>query len=253
MRDSFKIAGKEFASRLLVGTGKYRDFKQTKLAIEGSGAEIVTVALRRVNITEKNQEKLQDYIDPKKYMYLPNTAFCKTADEAVRLLSLARDIGGWDLVKVEVFGDDKILYPDMVETLKATEVLIKEGFKVMVYSSDDPVICKKIEDLGATAIMPLAAPIGSGLGIQNMFNLRQIVEQSNIPVLVDAGVGSASDAAIAMEAGCDAVLINTAIAQADDPIMMAKAMKLAVEAGRLSYLAGRIKKKNYASPSSLPK
>ncbi|MBQ4874847.1 MAG: thiazole synthase [Rickettsiaceae bacterium H1] len=250
MEDSFEIAGKKFTSRLLVGTGKYKDFAETKLAIESSGAEIVTVALHRVNITDKNQEKLQDYIDPKKYTYLPNTAFCRTADEAVRSLKLARDIGGWDLVKVEVFGDDEILYPDMIETIKATEKLVKEGFKVMVYSSNDPVMCKKIEKIGAAAIMPLAAPIGSGLGIQNMFNLRRIVAQSNVPVLVDAGVGAASDAAIAMENGCEAVLINTAIAQAKHPIEMAQAMKLAVKAGRLSYLAGRIPKKDHAVASS---
>lgn len=250
MEDSFEIAGQKFTSRLLVGTGKYKSLEETQLAIKESGAEIVTVALRRVNITDQNKEKLQDCIDPKKYTYLPNTAFCHTADEAVRLLSLARDIGGWDLVKVEVFGDDRVLYPDMIETIKASEKLIQEGFKVMVYSSDDPVMCKRIEEIGASAIMPLAAPIGSGLGIQNMFNLKLIVEQSNIPVLVDAGVGSASDAAIAMEAGCDAVLINTAIAQAKHPIQMAKAMKLAVQAGRLSYLSGRIPKKEYAVPSS---
>ena len=248
--ESFKISGKIFKSRLLLGTGKYQDLQQTKLAIEESGAEIVTVALRKVNITDKNKEKLQDYIDPEKYTYLPNTAFCRTADEAVKLLLLAREIGDWNLVKVEVFGDDRVLYPDMVETLCATEALIKEGFEVMVYSSDDPIMCKRIEEMGAAAIMPLAAPIGSGLGIQNMFNLKLIVEQSTIPVLVDAGVGAASDAAIAMEAGCDAVLINTAIAQAQDPIKMARAMKLAVQAGRLSYLAGRIPRKEYASPSS---
>ena len=250
MKDNFQISKKEFNSRLLVGTGKYKNFEETKLAIEESGAEIVTVALRRVNIIEKIQEKLQDYIDPKQYTYLPNTAFCKTAIEAVKLLSLARDIGGWNLVKVEIFGDDEILYPDMVKTIEATEILIKEGFEVMVYSTDDPIICKKIEDMGAAAIMPLAAPIGSGLGIQNMFNLKQIIKQSKIPVLVDAGVGSASDAAIAMELGCDAVLINTAIAQAKDPIKMAKAMKLGVISGRLSYLAGRIQKKDCANPSS---
>lgn len=250
MEDIFKIAGREFTSRLLVGTGKYKNFAKTKLAIEESGAEIVTVAVRKVNIADKNHEKLQDYIDPNKYTYLPNTAFCRTANEAVRMLSLARDIGGWDIVKVEVFGDDEILYPDMVETLDATARLIKEGFKVMVYSTDDPVMCKRIEELGATAIMPLAAPIGSGLGVQNMFNLRRIIEQSKIPVLVDAGVGAASDASIAMEAGCDAVLINTAIAQAKDPIKMARAMRFAVEAGRLSYCAGRIPRKQYAVPSS---
>ncbi len=250
MNDNFKIAGKTFNSRLLVGTGKYKDFQETKLAIEASEAEIVTVAIRRVNVIEQSKEKLQDYLDPKKYTYLPNTAFCNNAKEAVRLLNLARDIGGWNLVKVEVFGDDKILYPDMLATLEATAELVKEGFQVMVYSSDDPVMCKKIEDVGAAAIMPLAAPIGSGIGIQNMFNLRQIIKQSNVPVLVDAGVGSSSDAAIAMEAGCDAVLINTAIAQAQDPIKMARAMKLAVEAGRLSYLAGRIAKKDYGVASS---
>ncbi len=248
--ENFKIAGKTFTSRLLVGTGKYKNLQQTKLAIEASGAEIVTVALRKVNIMKGDEEKLQDYLDPQKYTYLPNTAFCRTAEEAVRLLLLARDIGGWNLVKVEVFGDEQVLYPDMVETLHATEALVKEGFEVMVYSSDDPVICKRIEEAGAVAIMPLAAPIGSGLGIQNIFNLELIIAQSKIPVLVDAGVGNASDAAIAMELGCDAVLINTAIAQAQDPIQMALAMNLAVKAGRLSYLSGRIPKKHFAAPSS---
>ncbi|MEO5336476.1 MAG: bifunctional sulfur carrier protein/thiazole synthase protein [Magnetospirillum sp. WYHS-4] len=244
------MAGKRYWSRLLVGTGKYKDFEETAKAIEASGAEIVTVAVRRVNITDPKQPMLVDYVDPKTYTYLPNTAGCYTAEEAVRTLRLAREAGGWDLVKLEVLGDQKTLYPNMVETLKAAEVLIAEDFKVMVYCSDDPILAKRLEDLGCVAIMPLAAPIGSGLGIQNPVNIRLIVEQAKVPVLVDAGVGTASDAAIAMELGCDGVLMNTAIAEAKDPIKMARAMKLAIEAGRLAYLAGRMPRKMYADPSS---
>ncbi len=248
--DFFEVAGQRFRSRLLVGTGKYKDFTETARAIEASGAEIVTVAVRRVNISDPSQPVLMDYVDPKKYTYLPNTAFCYTAEESVRTLRLAREAGGWKLVKLEVLGDQKTLYPNMIETLKAAEVLIKEGFDVMVYCSDDPIMCKRLEDLGCCAIMPLAAPIGSGLGVQNPVGIRLIVEQSKVPVLVDAGVGTASDAAIAMELGCDGVLMNTAIAAAKDPIRMARAMKLAVEAGRLAYLAGRMPRKLYADPSS---
>ncbi|MFN4166486.1 MAG: sulfur carrier protein ThiS [Ferrovibrio sp.] len=248
--DYFEVAGKRFRSRLLVGTGKYKDFEQTRLAIEASGAEIVTVAVRRVNVTDPNQPMLVDYVDPKKYTYLPNTAGCFTADDAVRTLRLAREAGGWKLVKLEVLGDQKTLYPDMEATLEATKLLVKDGFDVMVYCADDPIAAKKLEDLGACAIMPLAAPIGSGLGIQNPVNIRIIIENAKVPVLVDAGVGTASDAAIAMELGCDGVLMNTAIAEAKDPIRMARAMKLAIEAGRLAYQAGRMPKRRYADPSS---
>ncbi|MGQ0741734.1 MAG: sulfur carrier protein ThiS [Alphaproteobacteria bacterium] len=244
------IAGKLYRSRLIIGTGKYRDYAQNAAALEASGAEIVTVALRRVNVMDPGAPKLVDFIDPKKYTYLPNTAGCYTADEALRTLRLAREAGGWTLVKLEVLGDKKTLYPDMVETLRATEVLVKEGFQVMVYCMDDPLMAKRLEEKGATAIMPLAAPIGSGLGIQNPVNICLIVEAANVPVIVDAGVGTASDATVAMELGCDAVLMNTAIAEAKDPIMMAQAMKHAVEAGRLAYLAGRMAKKRYADPSS---
>jgi thiazole synthase len=248
--DSFEVAGQVFNSRLLVGTGKYKDFEETAAAIEASGAEIVTVAVRRVNVTDPGQPMLVDYVDPKKYTYLPNTAGCFTADDAVRTLRLAREAGGWDLVKLEVLGDEKTLYPKMIETLEAAEILLKEDFKVMVYCSDDPIMAKRLEDLGCHAIMPLAAPIGSGLGVQNPVGIRLIIEQSSVPVLVDAGVGTASDAAIAMELGCDGVLMNTAIAEAKDPIKMARAMKAGVEAGRLAYLAGRMPKKLYADPSS---
>jgi thiazole synthase len=248
--DRLEIAGRFFNSRLLVGTGKYKDFTETKLAIEASGAEIVTVAVRRVNIAAKGQPMLQDYIDPKKYTYLPNTAGCYTADEAIRTLRLAREAGGWNLVKLEVLGDQKTLFPDMLETVKAAEVLIQDGFEVMVYCSDDPILAKRLENIGCCAIMPLAAPIGSGLGIQNPLNLQIILEQAKVPVLVDAGVGTASDATVAMELGCDGVLMNTAIAAAENPIVMAKAMKLGIEAGRLAYLAGRMPVKHYASASS---
>ncbi len=248
--DTFEVAGKRYASRLLVGTGKYRDFEQTREAIEASGAEIVTVAVRRVNISDPGQPMLVDYVDPKKYTYLPNTAGCFSADEAVRTLRLAREAGGWDLVKLEVLGDQKTLYPNMAETMIAAEMLIKDGFKVMVYCTDDPIAAKRLEDMGCVAIMPLGSLIGSGLGILNPVNIRIIVEQASVPVLVDAGVGTASDAAVAMELGCDGVLMNTAIAGASDPVKMARAMKLAIEAGRLSYQAGRMAKKMYADPSS---
>ena len=248
--DFFQVAGKRFTSRLLVGTGKYKDFVETRAAIEASGAEIVTVAVRRVNISDPKQPMLMDYVDPKKYTYLPNTAGCYTAMDAVRTLRLAREAGGWNLVKLEVLGDQKTLYPNMVETLSAAEALIKDGFDVMVYCSDDPIMAKKLEDMGCCAIMPLGSLIGSGLGIQSPVNIRLIIEQSKVPVLVDAGVGTASDAAIAMELGCDGVLMNTAIAAAKDPIKMAKAMKLAVESGRLAYHAGRMHRKMYADPSS---
>jgi len=248
--DFFEIAGKKFHSRLLVGTGKYKDFLETAQAVEASGAEIVTVALRRVNIEKKSESMLQDFLSPQKYTYLPNTAGCFTAEDAVRTLRLARQAGGWNLVKLEVLADEKTLYPNVVQTIKASELLIKEGFEVMVYTSDDPIVAKELEDIGCCAIMPLAAPIGSGLGIQNPLNIQFIIEQSKVPVLVDAGVGTASDASIAMELGCDGVLMNTAIAKARNPILMARAMKSAVEAGRLAFLAGRMEKKNFASPSS---
>jgi thiazole synthase len=247
MHDPLIIAGKTFTSRLLVGTGKYKNLGQTKSAIEASGAEIVTVALRRAAASGEN---LQDAIPPEKYTYLPNSAGCYTAEEAVRTLRLARELGGWDMVKLEVIGDKLSLYPDVEETLKAAEILVKEGFAVMVYTNDDPIVARKLEALGVAAIMPLAAPIGSGLGIQNPLNIRMIVEQSRVPVLVDAGVGTASDAAIAMELGCDGVLMNTAIAEARDPVLMAAAMKLAVESGRMAYLAGRMEKRTTASASS---
>ena len=248
--DSLIVAGRIFHSRLLVGTGKYKDFTETKAAIEASGAEIVTVAVRRMNLTAPDGQNLQDVISPETYTYLPNTAGCYTADEAVRTLRLARELGGWTLVKLEVIGDKQSLYPDVEETLKAAKTLVAEGFEVMVYTNDDPIAAAKFEALGVAAIMPLAAPIGSGLGIQNPLNIRLIVEQSRIPVLVDAGVGTASDAAIAMELGCDGVLMNTAIAEAQDPVMMAAAMKQAVIAGRLAYKAGRMPKRMTASASS---
>jgi thiazole synthase len=248
--DTWTVAGRTFRSRLIIGTGKYRDYEQNAQALVASGAEIVTVALRRVNVSDPGAPRLVDFIDPAKYTYLPNTAGCYTAEDAIRTLRLAREAGGWNLVKLEVLGDRKTLYPDMIETLRATDVLIKDGFDVMVYCSDDPLMCKRLEEAGAAAIMPLAAPIGSGLGIQNPVNIRLIIEAAKVPVLVDAGVGTASDAAIAMELGCDGVLMNTAIAEAGDPVMMASAMKAAVEAGRLAYKAGRMKKKFYADPSS---
>jgi thiazole synthase len=248
--DTWTVAGRTFRSRLIVGTGKYKDFAQNAAALEASGAEIVTVAVRRVNVSDPNAPMLTDFIDPRKVTYLPNTAGCFDAESAIRTLRLAREAGGWDLVKLEVLGEAKTLYPDMVETLRATEILAKEGFLPMVYCVDDPIAAKRLENAGAVAIMPLGAPIGSGLGIQNKVTIRLIVEGANVPVLVDAGVGTASDAAAAMELGCDGVLMNTAIAEAKDPIMMAAAMKAGVEAGRLAYLAGRMGKRLYADPSS---
>ncbi len=244
------IAGKTYQSRLIIGTGKYKDYAENAAAAEAAGAEIVTVALRRVNLSDPNTPMLVDYIDPKQYVYLPNTAGCFTGEEAVRSLRLAREAGGWDLVKLEVLADKKTLYPNMPETLRAADMLIKDGFSVMVYCSDDPIMAKQLEDIGCCAIMPLAAPIGSGLGIQNPINIRLIVEQCSVPVLVDAGVGTASDAAIAMELGCDGVLMNTAIAEAKNPVLMARAMRHAVIAGRQAYLAGRMGKRLYADPSS---
>jgi len=250
MKDDFVINKKKLTSRLIVGTGKYKSFQQTAEAIKASGTDIVTVAVRRVNITDKKEPTLMDYIDPKKITYLPNTAGCFNSRDALRTLRLAREMGGWKLVKLEVLGNKRTLYPNMIETIKSTEVLVKEGFKVMVYCTDDPIMAKKLEDVGASSIMPLAAPIGSGLGIQNKINIKIIKEQSKVPVIVDAGVGEASDATIAMELGCDGVLINSAIAEAKNPILMAEAMKFAVIAGRKSYLAGRMKKREFGNPSS---
>lgn len=248
--DVFELAGQTFRSRLLVGTGKYKDFEETRRAIEASGAEIVTVAVRRVNITDPSRANLLDHIDPKKYTILPNTAGCYTAEEAIRTCRLAREAGVGSLVKLEVIGDDKTLFPDVGATIEAAKVLVAEGFAVLPYITDDPIAAKKLEDIGCAAVMPLAAPIGSGLGIRNPYNLRIILEQSKVPVIVDAGVGAASDAAVAMELGCAAVLMNTAIAGARDPILMADAMRQAVEAGRKSFLAGRIPMKLYATASS---
>ncbi len=248
--DTWTVAGRSFTSRLIVGTGKYKSFEQNAAAVAASGAEIVTVAVRRVNVSDPKAPMLTDFIDPKKITYLPNTAGCFTGEDAVRTLRLAREAGGWDLVKLEVLGEARTLYPDMRETLKATEVLAKEGFLPMVYCADDPIAAKQLEDAGAVAIMPLGAPIGSGLGIQNRVMIRLIVEGAKVPVLVDAGVGTASDAAVGMELGCDGILMNTAIAEAKDPILMARAMKLAVEAGREAYLAGRMARRMYADPSS---
>ena len=248
--DTWTVAGRTFRSRLIVGTGKYKDFAENAAAVEASGAEIVTVAVRRVNVSDPKAPMLTDFIDPKKITYLPNTAGCFTADDAIRTLRLAREAGGWDLVKLEVLGEARTLYPDMRETLKATEVLAQEGFLPMVYCVDDPIAAKQLEEAGAVAVMPLGAPIGSGLGIQNRVTIRLIVEGASVPVLVDAGVGTASDAAVAMELGCDGVLMNTAIAEAKDPIRMARAMRLAVEAGRHAYLSGRMGLRKYADPSS---
>ncbi len=248
--DTWSVAGHTFTSRLIVGTGKYADFEQNAAAVEASGAEIVTVAVRRVNVTDPKAPMLTDFIDPKKVTYLPNTAGCFTGEDAVRTLRLAREAGGWNLVKLEVLGEARTLYPDMRETLKACEVLANEGFHPMVYCVDDPIAAKQLEEAGAVAIMPLGAPIGSGLGIQNQVTIRLIVEGAKVPVLVDAGVGTASDAAVGMELGCDGILMNTAIAEAKDPIRMARAMKLAVQAGRDAYLAGRMGRRKYADPSS---
>ncbi|HEY6421315.1 MAG TPA: thiazole synthase [Candidatus Binataceae bacterium] len=246
----FELGGRTFKSRLIVGTGKYKDFAETRAAVEESGAEIVTVAVRRVNITDRARENLLDFLDPKKYQILPNTAGCYTAEEAIRTCRLAREVGVGNLVKLEVIGDQKTLFPDGPATIEAARVLVKEGFKVLPYISDDPVACLRLQELGCVAVMPLAAPIGSGLGIRNPFNLQIILEQAKVPVIVDAGVGTASDAAVAMELGCDGVLMNTAIASAKDPIAMARAMRLGVEAGRLAYLAGRVERKLYATASS---
>ncbi|HEY4731849.1 MAG TPA: thiazole synthase [Gammaproteobacteria bacterium] len=250
--DALVIAGVTYRSRLLVGTGKYRDLEETRLATEASGAQIVTVAIRRSNIGQNPDEpNLLDAIPPAKYTILPNTAGCYTVQDAVRTCRLARELlNGHDLIKLEVLGDEKTLYPDMVQTYQAAEILIKDGFKVMVYTNDDPIAARRLEDMGCVAVMPLAAPIGSGLGIRNPYNIRTIVENAGVPILVDAGVGTASDAAIAMEIGCDGVLMNTAIAGAKNPVLMASAMKKAVEAGREAYLAGRIPRKRYASASS---
>jgi thiazole synthase len=250
LKDPFVLAGKEYGSRLILGTGKYKSFEETRRAIEASGAEIVTVAVRRVNITDPNQENLLDYVDPKQYTILPNTAGCYTAEEAIRTARLAREAGIGTLVKLEVIGDPKTLFPDVPATLEAAAVLVKEGFAVLPYVMDDPIACKRLEAIGCAAVMPLAAPIGSGLGIRNPYNLQIILEQIQVPVIVDAGVGTASDAAIALELGCDAVLMNTAIAGAKDPVLMAEAMRQAVEAGRKAFLAGRIGKKLYATASS---
>ena len=248
--DHLIIAKKKFNSRLIVGTGKYKSMQECAEAIKISGAEMVTVAVRRVNISDKKKPLLMDYVDPKKITYLPNTAGCFNSEDALRTLRLAREIGGWKLVKLEVLGDKKTLYPDIIETLKSTEVLSKEGFKVMVYCTDDPLMAKRLEDVGACAIMPLAAPIGSGLGIQNKTNIRIIRSQTKLPLIIDAGLGQASDATISMELGCDGVLVNTAIAKAKNPFRMAQAMKNAVLAGRDSYLSGRIAKSNFATASS---
>lgn len=250
MSSEFVVAGKKLSSRLIIGTGKYETYEQNARAAEAAGAQMVTVAVRRVNLTDKDQPMLVDYLDPKKYIYLPNTAGCFTGEDAIRTLRLAREAGGWNLVKLEVLSDQKTLYPNMEETLSAAKLLIADGFDVMVYCSDDPVYARKLEDAGCCAIMPLGSLIGSGLGIVNPVNIRLIIEQSSVPVIVDAGVGTASDAAVAMELGCDGVLMNTAIADAKDPILMASAMKHAVIAGREAYLAGRMAKKLYADPSS---
>ena len=249
-KDFLKVANKILKSRLIVGTGKYKNFLETAEAVKASGADMVTVAVRRVNITDKKKPILTDYLNPKKIIFLPNTAGCFTSDEALRTLRLAREMGGWKLVKLEVLGDKKTLYPDMIETIKSTKILVKEGFKVMVYCTDDPLLAKKLEDNGASAIMPLASPIGSGLGLQNKNNISLIIKQSKVPVIVDAGIGTASDATIAMELGCDGVLINSAIAHANKPILMAKAFKDAIISGRNSFKAGRMQKNFFASPSS---
>lgn len=250
MSDNLIIAGREFCSRLIVGTGKYASYEIMRRAHQASGAEIVTVAVRRVNLTDKSQESLLDYIDRKQYMLLPNTAGCYTAEEAIRYARLGREAGLSEFVKLEVIGDERTLFPDNEALLESTRVLVKEGFIVLPYTNDDPIVCKKLEDAGAAAVMPLGAPIGSGLGIQNPHNIRIIREMVSVPLIVDAGVGTASDATVAMELGADGVLMNTGIAGAKDPVAMARAMKLAVESGRLAYLAGRIPKKLYATASS---
>ena len=250
MKDKLKILNKSYSSRLIVGTGKYKNFEECAKAIKISEAEIVTVAVRRVNIIDTSKPLLMDYIDPKKITYLPNTAGCFTSSEALRTLRLAREIGGWKLVKLEVLGDKKNLFPNMIETIKSTEILAKEGFKVMVYCNDDPLMAKRLENIGAAAIMPLASPIGSGLGILNKVNIKILRKQTKVPLIIDAGIGDAVDAAEAMQLGCDGVLVNTAIAKAKKPLMMAEAIKLAVISGRKSYLSGRINKIFYGKPSS---
>ena len=252
-KNMLKIAGRNFKSRLIVGTGKYKSFSETAKAILASGADMVTVAVRRVNILDKKKPILTDYLNPKKITLLPNTAGCFNSKEALRTLRLAREMGGWKLVKLEVLGDKKTLYPNMIETIKSTKILVKEGFSVMVYCTDDPLLAKKLEDCGAAAIMPLASPIGSGLGIQNKINISLIIKQTKVPVIIDAGIGTASDATIAMEMGCDGVLINSAIAKAKKPILMATAFKEAVISGRNSYLAGRMSKNYFAIPSTSSK
>ena len=249
-KNNFKVGNQILTSRLIVGTGKYKNFKETAEAVKASGASMVTVAVRRVNILDKKKPLLTDYLNPKKIKYLPNTAGCFNADESLRTLRLAREMGDWKMVKLEVLGDKKTLYPDMIETLKATKILVEEGFQVLVYCSDDPLLAKELEYLGASAIMPLASPIGSGLGIQNKINLSLIIRSAKVPIIVDAGIGTASDATIAMEMGCDAVLVNSAIAKAKKPILMAESFKNAVISGRQSYLAGRMKKLFYADASS---
>ena len=249
-KDIFKVGNKILKSRLIVGTGKYKSFKETAQAINASGADMVTVAVRRINILDKKKPLLTDFLSPKKIKYLPNTAGCFNSEEALRTLRLAREIGGWRMVKLEVLGDKKTLYPDMIETLKATRILVKEGFKVLVYCSDDPLLARELEYLGASAIMPLASPIGSGLGIQNKINLSIIIKNSKVPVIVDAGIGTPSDATVAMEMGCDAVLVNSAIAKAKNPILMAEAFKNTVISGRQAFLAKRMSKILYADPSS---
>ena len=250
MKDIFRVANKKLKSRLIVGTGKYKNFQETAKAVEASGADMVTVAVRRVNILDKKKPILTDYLNPKKIIFLPNTAGCFNSSDALRTLRLAREMGGWKLVKLEILGDKNTLYPNMIETINSTKILTKEGFKVMVYCTDDPLLAKKLEDNGAAAIMPLASPIGSGLGLQNKVNISMIIKQSKVPVIVDAGIGTASDATIAMELGCDGVLINSAIAMAKKPILMAKAFRDAVISGRNSYLAERMQKNYIASPSS---
>ena len=249
-KELLKIDNVKLRSRLIVGTGKYKNLSETAKAVKASGAEMVTVAVRRVNILDKKKPMLTDYLNPKKIIFLPNTAGCFNSEEALRTLRLAREMGGWKLVKLEVLGDRKTLFPNMIETIKSTKTLVKEGFKVMVYCTDDPLLAKKLEDAGASAIMPLASPIGSGLGIQNKVNISLIIKQSKVPVIVDAGIGTASDATIAMELGCDGVLINSAIANSKNPVLMAKAFKDAVISGRNSFLAGRMKKRYFAKASS---
>ena len=249
-KELLKIDNVKLRSRLIVGTGKYKNLSETAKAVKASGAEMVTVAVRRVNILDKKKPMLTDFLNPKKIIFLPNTAGCFNSEEALRTLRLAREMGGWKLVKLEVLGDRKTLFPNMIETIKSTKTLVKEGFKVMVYCTDDPLLAKKLEDVGASAIMPLASPIGSGLGIQNKVNISLIIKQSKVPVIVDAGIGTASDATVAMELGCDGVLINSAIANSKNPVLMAKAFKDAVISGRNSFLAGRMKKRYFAKASS---